>query len=1208
MSNTINYVVSYDSDYLMPDGKTVNPSATVLQNVTNIQFQRNIAPSEDNATITLAGIQKIVSAREIYIYRVNSDGTYTLKFRGMTTNPEYDVSDQALVTTVQVNSLWYMLATRLFQIAGKSPPPLQPNTNPYLVYLNPTLGLRFGQLWADILVTAFQQSYSTGHLPAFQLANFADIGYVNPVTHQTTFLNPNIKAFTDFDNTVVNDNLNIQYQNISATIDRLITSALFNPQQSQPFLAEYRLDIGDYTPPGCFKGKTTTGTTALVLHDTTLSLVTNSLIGYELYYNSGTASGQFRTVTANTATTITVGVAFSPAPDASGDYYAIWPPGTVQPKTPTATVMLFDPVHSKLGNGCNRTGIPLGDNSLDYMYVTNECGTPAGVYTPSTLSYPMEYAEFGVYNGYCPIDTIVFSEGDNIVSIKFTSDYISMNNSFVLTGGSFQGSDVVAIPIDNQRSIAEYGLKQTNQTLNNVVDQGEIQRYVGTSINFFQHPIPNIILKPDYVYASTHTMYPGDYILVNAPSLGGVIEDSNGNPLVGSYNPVGGLITAAFTARIKTIDITWNPDEGEDITLTLTFPVQNVPIEQWNAVHSFQEQGSYGGAMQFMYTTVNPASKTLLGRGRQAEGGAIHQGGGDFITNRATPFQLRCEDYEDSGTVYPDAEAQAIPVYAQSIPNTMNAIDTAGNPVKADDILLYQFGVEVDASNSSSANQITTLGVTASSAPNSVYLTVIQPDGMAIYDKVINLNQLADILSLISKSHASPPTLTSSAPFLTDDGGNANVSGKYMVVIRNTGAIFWCPDPLFSTLPVASITGGTAPFQPEGSQYLYCPVDSYGNEFALSNYSISGYVATPGSHIFLSWPAVIDPTTGSAVTRYNVYRAVLGIADILTLNILQLIYLDFTATNSYEDNGTLGGDANTQPFVQSLDTSAPETPPGLNVVYDGTPVGAGSQLALGHQYWYLITAIDPDNNETALSQVCTPFNLPLSNTNTNTQPEPYNNSVPEGGTYTVAQTTGTTTAGTTATVLQDSGKAWTVNALVGFTLEYTSGPAIGEERTILSNTATSITTAAFSPAPNGSGDTYTLVSSEIVITWPSVPYAQSYNVYRADGGTSNTMPTSTSGTPLKATNYDLLVQGVMAPLQIVDDGLTYTLDTSTHPPVSYTISSANNAYTVYVNYSYQANPKFTKAIVNAQTANPNNAVVFDPTQQWVYQPHPYVSP
>ena len=112
-----------------------------------------------------------------------------------------------------------MLSTRLFAIAGKSPPPYQPNTNPYLVYLNPTLGLRFGQLWADIVVNAFQGSYGTGHLPIFQLANFTDTGILNPDIPQ---------GFTDFDNVVVNDNLNVQYMSISAMLDRLVTSALFN--------------------------------------------------------------------------------------------------------------------------------------------------------------------------------------------------------------------------------------------------------------------------------------------------------------------------------------------------------------------------------------------------------------------------------------------------------------------------------------------------------------------------------------------------------------------------------------------------------------------------------------------------------------------------------------------------------------------------------------------------------------------------------------------------------------------------------------------------------------------------------------------------------------------------------------------------------------------------------------------------------------------
>jgi hypothetical protein len=1187
MSNTINYVVSYDSDYLMPDGKTVNPSATVLQNVTNIQFQRNIAPSEDNATITLAGIQKIVSAREIYIYRVNSDGTYTLKFRGMTTNPEYDVSDAGLVTTFEVNSLWYMLSTRLFQIAGKSPPPLQPNTNPYMVYLNPTLGLRFGQLWTDILVTAFQTSYSTGHLPVFQLANFADIGYVNPVTHQTTFLNPNIPTFTDFDNIVVNDNMNVQYQNVSATIDRLVTSALFNPNQSQPFLAEYRLDIGDYMPPNCFKGVTTTGTTSTVLHDTTLSLTTNALIGYELYYNSGTAVNQFGTITANTATTITVGTPFFPAPATSGDYYAVWPPETVQPKIPTATVMLFDPVHSKLGNGNNRTGINLGDNSID----------PFGT-IPSALASPMSYVEFGVTNGYLPMDTIVFSEGDNFVSAKLKYDYIAMNNSFVLTGGSFQGSDVVAIPIDNQRSIAEFGLKQTNQTLNNVVDQGEIQRYVGTSINFFQHPIPNITIKPDYVYASTHTLYPGDYVLVNAPSLAGVLEDSNGNLLEGSYNPVGGLITVAFTARIKTVDISWDSTGAEDITLTLTFPVQNVPIEEWNAVNSFQQQGSYGGAMQFMYTTVEPAAKTLLGRGRQQEGAATHQGGGDFITNRATPFTIKCSDGGTSGSPIPDSEAQPVPIYAQTVPNTMTAIDTALASVKADDILLYQFGVEVDATNAPSADSTSTTTVT----PTNVILTVLQPDGMAIYDGVIGLNQMANILTLISKSHVSPTSPTSSASFFTDDSGNANVSGSYSIIVRNTGAIAWCPNPLFATLPAPSNFSGGAGGTMWFPSFIYCPVNSNGDEFGMSFEGASGnvpYTDIHGTHYMtFSWPAVIDPTTGSPCTRYNIYVYQAPVPwTFQTFPVSNYVYYDHTATNSYSDGGPDSGPANTQPYDQSLPLTY--QPTGLNVAYNGIAVDtATSSLLATDYYWYVVTAINPDNQETECSQNNSAFNHPLAYANRNLVSEPHNNIVPECGTTNASQVSGTAT-GSTSTVLTDSGQSWTANAFAGFILTYTSGPASGQQKAIISNTSTTIVTSAFSPAPDASGDSYAVLPSEIVVSWSAVPYAIGYKVYRAN---SSTMPTSN-------TQYGYLCEvDNPAPLVIVDDGTTYPIDMGTHPPTTTTLFKANNLYTVYINYSYQANPKFTKAIINAQTTNPNNAVVFDPTQQWVYQAHPYVAP
>jgi len=69
----------------------------------------------------------------------------------------------------------------------------------------------------------------------------------------------------------------------------------------------------------------------------------------------------------------------------------------------------------------------------------------------------------------------------------------------------------------------------------------------------------------------------------------------------------------------------------------------------------------------------------------------------------------------------------------------------------------------------------------------------------------------------------------------------------------------------------------------------------------------------------------------------------------------------------------------------------------------------------------------------------------------------------------------TTTTGTTATVLQDSGALWTVNHWVGYYLKYTSGLAINQIRAILSNTATTITTNAFSPAPDDSGDTFQIL-------------------------------------------------------------------------------------------------------------------------------------
>jgi len=77
-------------------------------------------------------------------------------------------------------------------------------------------------------------------------------------------------------------------------------------------------------------------------------------------------------------------------------------------------------------------------------------------------------------------------------------------------------------------------------------------------------------------------------------------------------------------------------------------------------------------------------------------------------------------------------------------------------------------------------------------------------------------------------------------------------------------------------------------------------------------------------------------------------------------------------------------------------------------------------------------------------------------------------------------TTGVTTTGTTSTVLHDTNLSLTVNALTGQTLTYTSGQAMGQSRTVASNTANTITTSpAFSPAPLDAGESFTVSPSLI---------------------------------------------------------------------------------------------------------------------------------
>jgi hypothetical protein len=592
--NTVNYVVTIDSDISTP---------TFLSPLLNIDFSRNTHPREDEATITLAGIQLVKSAREINIYRFDENGNADLKFRGMTTNPTYELIEDGLTTTVEVRGLWYMLDTRLASLQGLSPVGMQPNTNPYLVYLNPLLNLEFGQLFFYIVANSFQGLYSTGHLPTIVPFNF----------------NVANAATTDFDTVVVNDQMTLRYVPVASAVDRLVSTALFSSDTNQPFLAEVFLDITQTTP--------------------------------------------------------------------------------------TLSVVLFDPTHSVLGIGHNKSGRTIGDG----------------------IQPPPPYAGIGNFE-QSPIDTIIFAEGTNIVSLTTKYDYDAMSDSFVTTGGDFMGSEVISIPLESPSSIADFGLKQSQLPLANVVDRDEIARYIDTSISFFQRPIPTITLVPDYAFASAHPIVVGDFVTLNAPSFRDVIVDSFGNP-------ISDQTSNAFVARIRRIHITWNPTDGESIDYDLTFPVINV-----------DETTTVSNTLQSMYGVTNPTASTTMGRSNLAAGMALHDSELGFVDSHPESHDISVVG--DTSTLTPNWIVINIPALLQNQQSENNL----------QDVLLYGFWVQV-----SSTENIET-----------VSLTILQPDGMAILHQDVVMNQKINVLSLLNKTRRSNGELV------------GDLSGNYVVALNNT--------------------------------------------------------------------------------------------------------------------------------------------------------------------------------------------------------------------------------------------------------------------------------------------------------------------------------------------------------------------------------------------------------------------------------------
>jgi hypothetical protein len=206
MSNpqTIQYTVHYD--YL----------GNILSGVISVDVQRFLHPRDDTIQITLAGFQTILPARELFVFRTASTGQILL-FRGITTNISYSLTTSAQQTVISGKGYWRLFEWRLLKIEGLTPSGFP--TNPFIMTLNPTLQFKFGTLFTLVVTLGFNQNYGLGSLQ------------------------PIVPIPTDFDNTVVNSNMFIQYDTIAGVLDRLVTSAIPDTE------AEYKLDFSGQTDP-----------------------------------------------------------------------------------------------------------------------------------------------------------------------------------------------------------------------------------------------------------------------------------------------------------------------------------------------------------------------------------------------------------------------------------------------------------------------------------------------------------------------------------------------------------------------------------------------------------------------------------------------------------------------------------------------------------------------------------------------------------------------------------------------------------------------------------------------------------------------------------------------------------------------------------------------------------------------------------------------
>jgi hypothetical protein len=193
-----------------------------LSNVLSLQYTTALLPADWTATVTLGGIIPFTTYRDLFIYRIDSNNTPFLAWRGILTDIKRQLDTSGgLQTTISAQGYWFELQKRLLSIATSSPTPGLPY-NPYVIPLNTAgttgapLDKTVAQLVTEVLTIGYNQNAGTGTMAPIIVGD--------------------VSAFSS---TIVGDPLYIQYETVDQVLEEIVSGST---QIGTIAIGEMRLD------------------------------------------------------------------------------------------------------------------------------------------------------------------------------------------------------------------------------------------------------------------------------------------------------------------------------------------------------------------------------------------------------------------------------------------------------------------------------------------------------------------------------------------------------------------------------------------------------------------------------------------------------------------------------------------------------------------------------------------------------------------------------------------------------------------------------------------------------------------------------------------------------------------------------------------------------------------------------------------------------